>query len=57
VKTTGSGSFTYRARPVKLPSPIEQYLDPAHSSFVPDRAFDCGAARKFVIDPHSMIAS
>ena len=42
MKTTGSGSFTYRARPIKLPSPIEQHLEAAHSAFVPDRALDGG---------------
>ena len=42
MKTTGTGPFTYRARPIELPSPIEQHLEAAHSAFVPDRALDGG---------------
>ncbi len=42
LKTTGTGPFTFRARPIKLPSPIEQHLEAAHSSFVPDRVIDGG---------------
>ena len=42
LKTTGTGPFTFRARPIELPSPIEQHLEAAHSAFVPDRAIDGG---------------
>jgi hypothetical protein len=42
LKTTGTGPFTYRVRPIELPAPIEQHLGAAHSSFVPDRALDGG---------------
>jgi len=42
LKTTGSGAFTYRVRPIELPSPIGEHLEAAHSAFVPDRVLDGG---------------
>ncbi len=41
-RTTGSGSFTFRHRPIDLPGPMRQQLEGAHSAFAPDREADGG---------------
>jgi hypothetical protein len=36
-KTTGSGAFTYRHRPLELPPIMQEHLVGAHGAFAPDR--------------------
>jgi hypothetical protein len=41
-RTTGSGAFTFRHRPIELPSPMQEHLLGAHGAFAPDREADGG---------------
>ena len=41
-RTTGTGSLTFKHRPIALPPQMRGHLDGAHSAFAPDREVDGG---------------
>lgn len=42
VRTTGSGAFTFRQRPIDMPEPMREHLGGAHGAFAQDREVDGG---------------